>query len=763
MKKILSLGLVIVFALLLGGCTQSSLEAVSTIAIDVNPSVVLELDEDDNIINVILNNEDAQIIVGDMDLIGVDYNIAINALIGSMVQNGYISELTNSVLISISSDDQAHEDELMAFLTEKVEEVLTANNIDGSVITQELDIDVEEEELAELLGISEAKADLILDIIEADPRMSVEELAALSINELNLLLEAKNIVLDNVDKTGNASELGIITVDEAYSAAITELAIDEFSVLKFKVELEQEDGVVVYEVKIETDTDKFKVLINATDGTVYLDLDEDDVDDDVDAFPEEALTVQEIIELVATELSLDSTLLFELEIEEEMDNGVAYYEVEFEYDNVEYELEIDALTGEIYTNSMDEDGFDYESDKEEKDDDKDKENDKDEDTFPENALSHEEIIELVSAELGLDPTLITELELEEEMDNDVAYFEIEFEYEDAEYELEIDALTGEIYMNSMNETEEDDNTDNDVEYDGDLKDKDKDKEKDEDKDTFPENTLSNQEIIELVTAELGLDPTLITELEIEEEMDNDVAYFEIEFEYEDVEYELEVDALSGEIYMNSMNETKDDYDSEDDEDEEYDYEDDYDSDDYEDEEYDHEDDYDSEDDEDEEYDHEDDYDSEDDEDEEYDHEDDYDPEDDEDEEYDHEDDYDSEDDEDEEYDHEDDYDSEDDEETAFPKNALSEDEIIQLVSTELGLESALITELEIEEEMDNEVAYYEIEFEYNETEYELEVDALTGEIYMNSMDETEDDYDSEDSTEDDYEEEDSEDEDDLTV
>jgi uncharacterized membrane protein YkoI len=337
--------------------------------------VVLELDENDKVIEVILNNEDAQIIVGDMDLIGVDYNVAINALIGSMVQNGYISELTNSVLLSISSDDQAHEDELMAFLSQKVEEVLTANNIDGSVITQELDIDVEEEELAELLGISEAKADLILDIIEVDPRMTVEELAVLSINELNLLLEAKNIVLDNVEKTGNASELGLITVEEAYQAALTELTVDELTVVKFEVELEQEDGVMVYEVKIETDTEKYEVLINATDGTVFIDLDQDEDNDNEDDFPVDALTEQEVLELVATELGLDTALITEFEIEEEMDNGVAYYEVEFEYEGMEYELEVDAVSGEIYTNSMDEAGFDYES--EDDDDEEDSEDPED--------------------------------------------------------------------------------------------------------------------------------------------------------------------------------------------------------------------------------------------------------------------------------------------------------------------------------------------------------------------------------------------------
>ena len=106
----------------------------------------------------------------------------------------------------------------------------------GSVIRKKLKtFEDDAKELSELLGISEAKAELILDIIEADPRLTVEELAMLSINDLNLLLEANNIVLNNVEKTGNASELGIISAEEAYQLALTESGLDGLSVVRLKV------------------------------------------------------------------------------------------------------------------------------------------------------------------------------------------------------------------------------------------------------------------------------------------------------------------------------------------------------------------------------------------------------------------------------------------------------------------------------------------------------------------------------------------------
>lgn len=374
MKKLLTLIFAVVLTVTLAACSGGTSAAASTIAIDVNPSVVLELDENDRVINVILNNEDAEIIVGNMDLIGVDYNVALNALLGSMVANGYINELANSVLLSIQSADETRESDLMTELSQAINDYLTGNSIDGSVITQSLDLDADAEELAEQLGISEAKAELILEIIEIDPRMVVEELAALSINDLNLLLEAKNYVMEGVEKSGAASQLDLITAEEAYQAALLELGIEETAVIEFEVELEQEDGIMVYEVEIETDTEEFEVLIHAKEGTVYVEMDDDD--DDEDVFPADGLTEEEVMTLVATELGLDASLITELEVEAETDNGVAYYEIEFEYGDAEYELEVDAVTGEFYTNSMDVDGYDYDDD--EDDDEYDEEDSEDE-------------------------------------------------------------------------------------------------------------------------------------------------------------------------------------------------------------------------------------------------------------------------------------------------------------------------------------------------------------------------------------------------
>lgn len=339
----------------------------SVIAIDVNPSLVLELDENDKVINVIKNNEDAVIIVGNMNLIDVDYDVAVNAIIGSMVTNGYLDEFTNSVLLSIKSNDLLHEELLMREVTQTVYDYLQNSSINGSVITQELSEDEAIKLLADRLNISEAKAELIYEIALLDPRVTVEDLAKLSINDLNLFLESKNYSIDKVDKVGKASDLEYITKSVAYQLALADINENAIDVIEYEIDFEQEDGSIVYKVKIETATKKYKLLVNSIDGTILFKEEHIIGNDDEDNFPIEALTEEAVFLIIVDKLGLNVNMIDELDIEKEIENDVAYFNISFKYNELEYELEVDAITGTILTNSLDEQGYSYKDEVDEED------------------------------------------------------------------------------------------------------------------------------------------------------------------------------------------------------------------------------------------------------------------------------------------------------------------------------------------------------------------------------------------------------------
>ena len=76
-------------------------EVCAFVNLDVNPSVELSINDDNTVVSVSALNEDGEKILDGMDLKGTEIKVACNALIGSMVKNGYLSDLSNSVLVSL--------------------------------------------------------------------------------------------------------------------------------------------------------------------------------------------------------------------------------------------------------------------------------------------------------------------------------------------------------------------------------------------------------------------------------------------------------------------------------------------------------------------------------------------------------------------------------------------------------------------------------------------------------------------------------------
>ena len=79
----------------------------SVISLDVNPSVELDVNRQEKVVSAVPLNADANEILDGMDLKGADLNVAVNAIMGSLLKHGYVDELANSILISVEDDDAA--------------------------------------------------------------------------------------------------------------------------------------------------------------------------------------------------------------------------------------------------------------------------------------------------------------------------------------------------------------------------------------------------------------------------------------------------------------------------------------------------------------------------------------------------------------------------------------------------------------------------------------------------------------------------------
>ena len=390
--------LCVVCLLFIGGLYyNNNYKVTSKVGIDVNPSVELKINQKEKVLEVIANNEDGKKIISDMDLKGSNINVAVNALIGSMVKNGYINELANSILISVENNNNQKAESLR-------QEILNQINMENiSIISQTVNEEKELTDFANQYNISLGKVKIIKQIMTNNNLLTFDQLAELSINELNLILN------DNENTTGSASQKAYIGEDKAKEIALNHANVT--NITNYKIELDFDD-VMVYEIEFKANNKEYDYEINATSGDII----EYEIDDkeyinksNNSSSNNSTITKDEAKQIALNHANVTNITNYKIELD---DNK---YEIEFNYNNNEYEYEINATTGKIIKYSIDT-------------------NHKEpnpiisKDEAKQIALNHANVTNITNCEIELD-------------DNK---YEIEFKYNNKEYSYEINATTGKI-------------------------------------------------------------------------------------------------------------------------------------------------------------------------------------------------------------------------------------------------------------------------------------------------------------------------------
>ena len=344
----------------------------ATVSLDVNPSVELQVNQKERVLNVKAMNEDGRIIVGDMDLSGSSLDVAVNALIGSMLQNGYLNELANSILISVDNDDPVRGADLQARLSAEVDRLLQTDSFSASVLSQTVVRSSELQQMAEQYGITLGKAQLIQDILSRSTLHTFDELAPLSINELNLLLGKETAAATQVTVVGTASEKGYIGEEKAKTVALERAGITERELLFCKVELDTHNGTMVYDVEFTTDSYEFDCDVNAKTGEIVKF--EKEYNGVAPAVPGQSNTAQPNTNQTAGEITVEEAKTIALnhagltansvtfvKAKQDYDDGRLVYEIEFVTTSgngyLEYDYEIDAATGNILSYDYDAESY----------------------------------------------------------------------------------------------------------------------------------------------------------------------------------------------------------------------------------------------------------------------------------------------------------------------------------------------------------------------------------------------------------------------
>ena len=320
----------------------------SVITLDVNPSLNIVMDESDKVLEVQPLNDDAKTVIGDMDFAGSSLEVTVNALIGSMLMNGYLDDIRNSILVSVENGDAAKAESLQQQVSAMISSAMGDGGFEAAVLTQTVTATSETTALAQQYGISEGKAELILKVCAADPTLTTESLAPLSVNDITLIANSRGLSDSTVCQTGTASSKAYISADDAKSAAYAHAGVSASDVTFVKTDFDSEHGVMVYEVEFYAGNVEYEYDINAQTGEVV----KYEQQNTGASAPVTNVSGDYIGETAAKEAALSHAGVSEadvcwLQADFDRDDGVYVYELEFAANGVKYDYNVNALTGDI--------------------------------------------------------------------------------------------------------------------------------------------------------------------------------------------------------------------------------------------------------------------------------------------------------------------------------------------------------------------------------------------------------------------------------
>ncbi len=220
------------------------------------------------------------------------------------------------------------------------------------------------------------------------------------------------------------------------------------------------------------------------------------------------ITLDEAKEIVLKHANLEANQVSFIKSEYDVDGGIKKYDIEFYYNNKEYDYEIDAKSGEIIEYDYDIENYN---------------NGQKIDNSNKQKITIEEAKDIVLNHSGLHADQVSFAKLEYDIDDVYEKYDIEFYYNNKEYDYEVDANTGDI-----------------IRYDYDIKSYSVGEQLENEK-------ITVEEAKNIALKYSNLEANQVSFIKSEYEIDDGIEKYDIEFHYNNKKYECEINANNGEI------------------------------------------------------------------------------------------------------------------------------------------------------------------------------------------------------------------------
>ncbi len=423
-----------------GNYYSNNLKVDSIVDIDVNPGIEISTNRNDVVLKVTAVNSDAEKVLDGMNLEKTELKVAVNAIIGSMVQKGYLVDGENSILVTVQNEDAQRATHIRNLILSDIHASLKDNHITASIVNQTVADNADAKEFAATRGISFGKATLILNLCAKEAALSRDALAKMSIREIAALVVEKNIdirdivdydaddsiwenIQDAVDEDPNANQPTTAISDEkAKEIALAHAGISASDASFIRAELDTDDGVKVYEIAFTSGTTEYEYEINAQTGAIL----KSSMEALESAKPPQGsvITADEAKEIALNHAGISAASASFVKVELDTDDGVKVYEIAFSSGTTEYEYEVNAQTGAILKSSTE----------------------ALETTKPSqgSVITAAKAKEIALNHAGVSADSATFVKVELDTDDGVQVYEVEFCVGATEYDYEINALTGSV-------------------------------------------------------------------------------------------------------------------------------------------------------------------------------------------------------------------------------------------------------------------------------------------------------------------------------
>lgn len=403
----------------------------SHVDIDVNPGVEIVTNKKNKVLEVQSTNQDGAAVIDGMDLKNTELKVAVNALIGSMVQKGYIQNDNTGILVTVRNDNEDKANKVKAEVLNDINTALSTNSVQATVINQTVKTTVDAKKFAAENNISIGKAVFVLNLAAKDASLDAKELAKMKVSEIASLVVQKGIdIRDIVDYDSDDS------IWENIADAIED--IDEDAREKgIATSAAVENTTVSATTAVQPATTQPAATVAPAATTVQT--------NNTSAY----IGIEKAKEIAMSHAGVSAGSVSFVKAKLDYEDGVKVYDIEFYSGNVEYDYEINAAIGAIV--SFDQDIENYAAPTQPQSAAPTQAATQPQTAAPTQAqtasvISVDKAKQIALSHAGVSGASFTKVKLD--TDDGVRVYEIEFKVGNVEYDYDIDASSGAIISSS---------------------------------------------------------------------------------------------------------------------------------------------------------------------------------------------------------------------------------------------------------------------------------------------------------------------------